>query len=133
MGLFSSRAQNSPGKPRPADPLVREAADMLMRIEANYRREGSGPGSRFEGLLLEDVQARAVVALVQSQKPEASRQAQEALDPLFADPYMTRLLESDQAAFAEAGRLVTRAFTAGKGYTSGLEAELARLREESPS
>jgi len=69
MGLFSSRAQNSPNRPRPADPLVREVADMLVRIEANYQREGSGPGSRFEGLLLEDVQATAVTALVRAERP----------------------------------------------------------------
>jgi hypothetical protein len=34
---------------------------MLARIEVNYEREGSGPGSRFEGRLLEDVQAEAVL------------------------------------------------------------------------
>lgn len=51
----------SPNKPRPDDALTRSVADMLRRIEANYEREGSGPGSRFEGELLEDVQARAVI------------------------------------------------------------------------
>ena len=54
----------SPNKPRPDDPLIRAVADTLRRIENNYGREGSGPGSRFEGELLEDVQARAVVAMV---------------------------------------------------------------------
>jgi hypothetical protein len=56
--------QDSPGRPRPSDPLVREVADALARIERNYDREGSGPGSRFEGRLLEDVQAQYVVRLV---------------------------------------------------------------------
>lgn len=50
----------SPNVPRP-DGLIRELADMLARIERNYEIEGSGPGSRFEGRLLEDVQAGAVV------------------------------------------------------------------------
>jgi hypothetical protein len=59
-------ASSSPNKPRPQDPLVREVADALARIEANYEREGSGPGSRFEGRLLEDVQAEAVVRLVRA-------------------------------------------------------------------
>jgi hypothetical protein len=54
----------SPNVPRPADPLVVEVADMLVRIEASYEREGSGPGSRFEGRLLEDVQAEAVIRLL---------------------------------------------------------------------
>jgi hypothetical protein len=54
-------AASSPNAPRPADLLVLEVADMLRRIERNYDREGSGPGSRFEGRLLEDVQAEAVV------------------------------------------------------------------------
>jgi hypothetical protein len=57
---------NSPNKPRPSDPLIRTVADTLRRIENNYVREGSGPGSRFEGELLEDVQARTVVAMVRS-------------------------------------------------------------------
>jgi hypothetical protein len=56
--MTASSAVNSPNAPRPADPLVRELADALRRIEANYEKEGSGPGSRFEGRLLEDVQAR---------------------------------------------------------------------------
>jgi len=34
---------------------------MLCRIERNYEREGSGPGSRFEGRLLEDVQAEVML------------------------------------------------------------------------
>jgi hypothetical protein len=41
-------------------------ADTLRRIEVNYDREGSGPGSRFEGELLEDVQARTAVAMVRA-------------------------------------------------------------------
>jgi hypothetical protein len=55
------RAQVSPNAPRPDDPLIVEIADLLRRIEARYDCEGSGPGSRFEGRLLEDVQAEAVV------------------------------------------------------------------------
>lgn len=46
---------------RPADPLAREIGDRLYRITRNYEREGTGPGSRFEGQLLEDVMAVAVV------------------------------------------------------------------------
>jgi hypothetical protein len=61
--------QESPSAPRPADPLVIAVADTLRRVEVNYDREGSGPGSRFEGMLREDVQARAVVAMVRSQYP----------------------------------------------------------------
>jgi len=33
---------------------------MLHDIAVNYAREGSGPGSRFEGRLLEDVQAERI-------------------------------------------------------------------------
>ena len=50
----------SPNAPRPTG-LALEIADMLRHIEYNYAREGSGPGSRFEGRLLEDVQAEAVL------------------------------------------------------------------------
>lgn len=60
---------SSPNKPRPADPLVRQVADALARIERNYQREGSSPGSRFEGELLEDVQARYAVNEVRSYAP----------------------------------------------------------------
>jgi hypothetical protein len=66
-----STAQNSPNKPRPSDPLVREVADALARIERNYEAEGSGPGSRFEGRLLEDVQAEMAVRMTR----DAVRQA----------------------------------------------------------
>jgi hypothetical protein len=55
----------SPNAPRPEDPLTRELADGLARIERNYGREGSGPGSRFEGRLLEDVQAGWIVRTVE--------------------------------------------------------------------
>lgn len=44
--------------------LTREIAGMLVRIEINYQRETSGPGSRFEGRTLESVQAEAVVRRV---------------------------------------------------------------------
>jgi hypothetical protein len=54
----------SPNKPRPGDPLVLEIADGLRRIKNNYYSEGSGPGSRFDGRLLEDVQAEWAVRLV---------------------------------------------------------------------
>jgi hypothetical protein len=43
------------------DQLVEDVAGMLVRIEINYHREGSGPGSRFEDQRLEIVQARAVI------------------------------------------------------------------------
>lgn len=57
---------SSPNKPRPDDPLIRYVADTLRRVEINYEREGSGPGSRFEGRLLEDVQAEIAVRIVQT-------------------------------------------------------------------
>jgi hypothetical protein len=41
--------------------LTEEIAAMLVRIEASYDREGSGPGSRFEGRTRESVQAEAVL------------------------------------------------------------------------
>jgi len=37
---------------------------MLISIERNYYREGSGYGSRFEGQRLEVAQARAVIRRV---------------------------------------------------------------------
>jgi hypothetical protein len=65
-------AVESPSKPRPDDPLLISVADALRRIEVNYDREGSGPGSRFEGELLEDLQARQAVAMVRShERPDA--------------------------------------------------------------
>ena len=60
----AARLVPSPNAPRPDDALTVEIADMLRRIEINYGREGSGPGSRFEGRLLEDVQAEAVLRRV---------------------------------------------------------------------
>lgn len=65
-----STAENSPNKPRPGDPLVREVADAIARTERNYDREGSGPGSRFEGRLLEDVQAELAVRMAQAGLPQ---------------------------------------------------------------
>jgi hypothetical protein len=53
-------AVSSPNKPRPHG-ITLEVAQLLGRIERNYSREGSGPGSRFEGRLLEDVQAEAAL------------------------------------------------------------------------
>ena len=41
--------------------LAEDVAQMLVRIEVNYRREGSGPGSRFEDMRLEYVQACAAI------------------------------------------------------------------------
>lgn len=46
------------------EPLVAEIADLMWRIEGNYNREGSGPGSRFAGQRLEVVQARAAIRRV---------------------------------------------------------------------
>jgi hypothetical protein len=43
------------------DELAEEIAQMLVRVEGNYQREGSGPGSRFEGQRLEVAQARRVI------------------------------------------------------------------------
>jgi hypothetical protein len=74
--LFSSPSPSPPAPPprrreptmaegpvtaEPVDPLVEEIADALVAIERNYQREGSGPGSRFEGKRLEVVQAEFVV------------------------------------------------------------------------
>jgi hypothetical protein len=44
--------------------LTAEIAGMLVRIEKNYLRETSAPGTRFEGLTLESVQAEAVIRRV---------------------------------------------------------------------
>lgn len=44
--------------------LAEEIAQMLWHIEGNYNREGSGPGSRFEGRTREAVQAEAVLRRV---------------------------------------------------------------------
>lgn len=54
---------NSPNAPRPTG-ITLEIADTLAAIERNYGREGSGPGTRFEGRLLEDVQAEAVLRCI---------------------------------------------------------------------
>lgn len=53
--------RESPNVPRPDDPMILDLSGLLYRICVNYEREGSGPGSRFEGRLLEDVQAEAAV------------------------------------------------------------------------
>lgn len=65
-------AVESPNKPRPEDPLVLDVADALRRIERNYDVEGSGPGSRFEGRLLEDVQAEEAVRIVRESEHAAA-------------------------------------------------------------
>ena len=59
-------AKESSNVPRPTG-LTLEIADALRHIEANYEREGSGPGSRFEGRLLEDVQAEWVMRELHAQ------------------------------------------------------------------
>jgi hypothetical protein len=51
----------SPMAPPPEDPFVTEIEEMLYRIACNYDREGSGPGSRFEGKTLERCQAESVI------------------------------------------------------------------------
>jgi hypothetical protein len=51
----------SPMAPPPEDPFVTEIEEMLYRILVNYEREGSGPGSRFEGKTLERCQAEQVI------------------------------------------------------------------------
>lgn len=51
----------SPMAPPPEDPFVTEIEEMLYRILINYEREGSGPGSRFEGKTLERCQAEQVI------------------------------------------------------------------------
>jgi hypothetical protein len=63
--MTRQRLVQSPNAPRPTG-VVLDIADMLRRVESNYAREGSGPGSRFEGRLLEDVQATAVVRLLRN-------------------------------------------------------------------
>lgn len=49
----------------PSDPVEEYVASMLVSIERNYCREGTGWGSRFEGERLEVVQARAVIRHLQ--------------------------------------------------------------------
>lgn len=89
---------DSPNAPRPADELTRDIADGLRRIENNYTSEGSGPGSRFEGQLLED--AQAVWALREMRtRAEASEDFVITLDVLLltvalASPQQRHLLAS---------------------------------------
>lgn len=47
------------------DALLDQLAGVIYRVEANWDREGSGPGSRFEGELREHAQARGVVRELQ--------------------------------------------------------------------
>jgi hypothetical protein len=51
----------SPMAPPPEDPFVTEIEEMLYRILVNHEREGSGPGSRFEGKTLERCQSEQVI------------------------------------------------------------------------
>lgn len=56
--------RGTPAEPESAaadEQLVEELAWMIVRIENNYQRETSGPGSRFEGQRLETAQVRAVL------------------------------------------------------------------------
>lgn len=46
---------------QPRTELEAEIAHTLYAIQCNYEREGTGPGSRFEGEKLEVVQARWVI------------------------------------------------------------------------
>jgi hypothetical protein len=55
---------SSPNAPRPSDPLVLRVSAAIAGVARNYDREGSGPGSRFEGQLLEDAQAALAVRMV---------------------------------------------------------------------
>lgn len=57
-----------PTKPA-RDPLEDEIASLLVGIEINYHREGTGHGTRFEGERLEVVQARAVIRRVREVSP----------------------------------------------------------------
>jgi len=59
------------------DELAEEIAQMLVRVEANYRREGSGPGSRFEGQCLETAQARRVIREIRERDAAAAGRAGE--------------------------------------------------------
>lgn len=63
---------NTPSDIRPDDdPLLAELADALWRIAGNYAREGSGPGSRFEGERLEVAQARFLIRRVREDAKSA--------------------------------------------------------------
>lgn len=44
--------------------LKKSLAEALWRIEGNYNREGSGPGSRFEGKTLDTAQAEYAIRAV---------------------------------------------------------------------
>lgn len=48
----------TPAEQAAEDQLAEELSWAIAAIEANYDREGSGPGSRFEGQRLESVQVR---------------------------------------------------------------------------
>jgi hypothetical protein len=65
---------------------VRWIADTLARVERNYDREGSGPGSRFEGMLREDAEAQCVLRLLAAKlltlpQPEMLRRLRELAEP----------------------------------------------------
>lgn len=76
----------TPDGPENVDDLVRELDGLLWRIEGNYNREGSGPGSRFEGKTLEAVQARALIRHVWPLAYRASREdAARAVEALLED------------------------------------------------
>lgn len=67
----STVGEMPPTKPA-RDPFEDEIANMLLAIDANYHREGTGYGSRFEGERLEVVQARAVIRRVREHHGGAS-------------------------------------------------------------
>jgi len=78
-------AVNSPNAPRPHDPQIVYIADTLRRIEGRYAQEGSGPSSRFEGRLLEDVQAEAVVRMVREDCAQFAEQEADRMRSLPAN------------------------------------------------
>lgn len=96
--MSGTTVTDSPNAPRPSGRLVLDVADGLRRIENNYAREGSGPGSRFEGQLLEDAQAVWAVREVRT-RAEASEDFVIMLDALLltavqASPRARYLLSS---------------------------------------
>lgn len=94
---------DSPNAPRPADELTRDIADGLRRIENNYTSEGSGPGSRFEGQLLEDAQATWALREMRT-RAEASEDFVIRLDALL----LTAVLASPRSRSLLASCLLCR-------------------------
>lgn len=67
----ASVAREMPPTKPAENALEEEVARLLVAIESNYYREGSGHGSRFEGERLEVVQARAVIRRVRGELTRA--------------------------------------------------------------